>query len=184
MPSTETALEHLTFSLNMRADQLRARNFYCHAQAVGEKPQYTPYGSPLLYCRINQVWRDFDQKIEFEQRLQDVEPFSQQNRWRRRGLSIIPLKYGISYTFRPMNQGSAYVLAYKEDGSVLLHHGGVEMSQGMHTKMAQIAAEELGLAISQIRVATTNTSVIPNVSSTGASTGSELWSRLKVWYRS
>jgi xanthine dehydrogenase molybdopterin-binding subunit B len=80
-----------------------------------------------------------------------------------------------------MNQGSAYVLAYKEDGSVL-HHGGVEMSQGMHTKMAQIAAEELGLAISQIRVATTNTSVIPNVSSTGASTGSELWSRLKVWY--
>jgi hypothetical protein len=31
---TETALAHLTFSLNMRADQLRARNFYCHAQAV------------------------------------------------------------------------------------------------------------------------------------------------------
>jgi|GEM_PF-41183 len=171
---TETALEHLAFSLNMRPDELRALNFYRDGQAVGAKPQYTPYGSPLPYCRINQVWGDFKTKIDFEARLQSVQVFNKANRWRKRGLSIIPLKYGISYTFRPMNQGSAYVLAYKEDGSVLLHHGGVEMGQGMQTKMVQIAAEELGINMEMLRIGVTNTAVIPNVSSTGASTGSDL----------
>ncbi len=171
---TETALEHLAFQLKMRPDLLRQKNFYRDAQVGDPNPQRTPYGSPLPYCRINQVWHDFGQKIDFEERLQAVESFNQQNRWRKRGLSMIPLKYGVSYTYRPMNQGSAYVLAYKEDGSVLLHHGGVEMGQGMNTKMAQIAANELGLDIGMIRIATTSTAVIPNVSSTGASTGSDL----------
>jgi len=171
---TETALEHLAFQLNMRPDHLREQNFYKDAQSDNPVLQKTPYGSPLPYCRINQVWRDFGSKIDFEGRLQRVTTFNQQNRWRKRGLAMIPLKYGISYTYRPMNQGSAYVLAYKEDGSVMLNHGGIEMGQGMHTKMAQIAADELGLDIDMIRIATTNTAVIPNVSSTGASTGSDL----------
>ena len=39
--------------------------------------------------------------------------------------------------FCTFQQGSALVHIYS-DGSVLLSHGGVEMGQGIHTKMIQV----------------------------------------------
>jgi xanthine dehydrogenase/oxidase len=170
---TEAAIEQVAFELNIRPEVVREKNFY-EDGLVDKLPQLTPYGSKLVYNRINQVWGKFKEVINFDTRATAVATFNQGNRWKKRGISMIPLKYGISYTYRPMNQGSAYIMVYNLDGTVLLHHGGVEMGQGIHTKMAQIASIELGIPIEMIRIGSTNTSVIPNVSSTGASTGSDL----------
>jgi xanthine dehydrogenase/oxidase len=89
---------------------------------------------------------------------------------------MMPLKYGVSYTGPrgTLNQGGAYVIAYAGDGSVLLHHGGVEIGQGINTKMAQIAAETLGIDLELIRLANTDTQAISDASPTAASTGSDL----------
>ncbi|SDH50486.1 molybdopterin cofactor-binding domain-containing protein [Mucilaginibacter gossypii] len=170
---TEAAIERLAFELNMLPEDLRKKNFYPD-DLTGRTPMRTPYGSPFKYGRINQIWDKLRKTIDFDTRLDNVRTFNISSKWKKRGISMIPLKYGISYTFRPMNQGSAYVFAYKEDGSVLLHHGGVEMGQGLHTKMAQVAAIQLGINIERIKIGATNTAIIPNVSSTGASTGSDL----------
>ena len=68
------------------------------------------------------------------------------HRWRKRDLALIPTKFGLSYTALLMNQAGALIHIY-QDGSVLVSHGGVEMGQGLHTKMLQIAAEALEVSL-------------------------------------
>lgn len=77
-----------------------------------------------------------------EQRCQRV----QRCRYRKRGLAVLATKFGISFTFQPMNQAGATVSVYL-DGSVGLVHGGIEMGQGLHTKMCQVAAQALGVPL-------------------------------------
>lgn len=62
-----------------------------------------------------------------------------QNRYRKRGIGVVPTKFGIAFTSLFLNQAGALVLVYA-DGSVLLSHGGTEMGQGLHTKMIQVSA--------------------------------------------
>src|SRR5207342_888598 len=71
------------------------------------------------------------------------------------------------------NQAGALVLIYK-DGSVQVNHGGTEMGQGLHTKMLQIAADALGVALASVRIMPTRTDKVPNTSATAASSGSDL----------
>lgn len=62
---------------------------------------------------------------------------NRENRYKKKGLAIVPTKFGISFTALFLNQAGALVHVYT-DGSVLISHGGVEMGQGLHTKMIQV----------------------------------------------
>jgi xanthine dehydrogenase/oxidase len=167
----EEAIEHLAHKMGKLPEDIRETNFYRDA-TIGAWDE-TPYGQALRDCRIGQVWNDMKKKADFESRLDQVHAFNSENRWRKRGISMIPIKYGISYTFVTMNQGSAYIMVY-QDGSVVVHHGGVEMGQGLDTKIARITADFLGIDMDQIAVERSDTTTIPNASSTGASTGADL----------
>ena len=61
------------------------------------------------------------------------------------------------------------------DGTALVTHGGVEMGQGLHTKMAQVAAQELGIPLKNIFIAETSTDKVPNTSPTAASASSDIY---------
>jgi len=76
-------------------------------------------------------------QAHFAERQAAVDDFNKANRWRKRGLAVIPTKFGISFTTKFLNQGAALVHIYT-DGTVLVTHGGVEMGQGLHTKVAQV----------------------------------------------
>jgi xanthine dehydrogenase large subunit len=91
----------------------------------------------------------------------------------RRGIALTPLQFGISFTLAHMNQASALVNVY-QDGSILLNHGGTEMGQGLFVKVAQVVAEEFGVALDQVRPTATSTAMVPNASPTAASAGSDL----------
>jgi len=167
----EEAIEHLAYQLGIPPEVVRQLNFY--QDATIDSFDCTPYGQELRYCRINQVWKDLRENAHFDTRSQAVQAFNEANRWRKRGIAMAPIKYGVSYTYLPMNQASAQVLVYN-DGSVLVHHGGIEMGQGLDTKILQIAADTLGIPYDLIQIAYGDTSAVPNASSTGASTGADL----------
>lgn len=103
----------------------------------------------------------------------EIARWNSENPLIKRGLALTPVKFGISFTATQFNQAGALVNVYT-DASVQVNHGGTEMGQGLHTKVAQIVASELGLPLQDIRVSATDTSKIPNTSATAASSGFDL----------
>ena len=91
----------------------------------------------------------------------------------KRGLSLTPVKFGISFTATLFNQAGALVHVYT-DGSAQVNHGGTEMGQGLNTKIAQIVADELGIPFGRVLATAADTSKVPNASATAASAGTDL----------
>lgn len=100
---------------------------------------------------------------------------SSTNRWKKRGIAAVPTMYGIGFSggAQFLNQSGALILIYI-DGSVLLAHGGVEMGQGLHTKMIQVASKGLGIPTDLIHIKETSTDKVANTSPTAASFSSDL----------
>ena len=67
----------------------------------------------------------------------------------RRGIALTPVRFGISFTTSFLNQAGALINIYK-DGSILLNHGGTEMGPGVFVKVAQVAAEVLGVRLEDV----------------------------------
>ncbi|MFJ1708020.1 xanthine dehydrogenase molybdopterin binding subunit [Kitasatospora sp. NPDC088346] len=146
---------------------LRERNFY-------RKGQSTPYGQPVVHPeRITAVWRQVQENAGTAGRRREIAAFNAAHPHTKRALAVTALKFGISFNLTAFNQGGALVLVYK-DGSVLINHGGTEMGQGLHTKMLQVAATTLGIALHKVRLAPTRTDKVPNTSATAASAGTDL----------
>ncbi|HEY4640059.1 MAG TPA: molybdopterin cofactor-binding domain-containing protein [Thermoanaerobaculia bacterium] len=169
----EEAIEKIAYTCGMRAEDVRWKNMYIDGSK--RKYQMTPYAQKLDHCNIRDLWKRLMKSSDFEKRRDVVDKFNKKNRWRKRGLTMIPLKYGVGYQPRLLDQGVAYVAAYAADGSVQLQHGGAESGQGIDTKMMQIAAETLGIDMKIIHVAQTSTDTMPNATPTAASSGSDLF---------
>ena len=90
-----------------------------------------------------------------------VEEFNAKNKWRKRGIYILSNKYGIEIPVMFAHNGCLVHIFL--DGSVLISHGGIEMGQGLHTKMLQVVSTELGVPMTRIRVANTSNDKVPLV---------------------
>ena len=176
----EEAVEHAAHELGrrtgrtVRPEEIRRRNLYRSDPGMVDADA-THFGQPLWFCDLREQWDHLHESSEFAARAGRVEAFNRANRWRKRGISMVPLKYGIGFKQLPaMNTSTALVCVNRADGSVVVTHGGVEMGQGLHTKIAQVAAAELDLPLEYIRVAGNSTETIVNAPPTAASTGFDL----------
>ena len=86
----------------------------------------------------------------------------------KRGISLIPVRY---VHMIPETVFYAQIVIYHSDGSVAVSHGGIEMGQGINTKVAQVVASVLGIDMSYVTVKSANNFVSPNTSATDGSTG-------------
>ncbi|KAM4698824.1 aldehyde oxidase-like isoform 2-T2 [Rhinophrynus dorsalis] len=123
--------------------------------------------SNLLVC-----WNECMEKSSYQSRRLAIEDFNKHNYWKKKGLAIIPMKYPIGTYAKFFGQAAALVHIYT-DGSVLVSHGGVELGQGIHTKMLQVASRELQIPLSSIHLCETSTSVVPNAIVTGGSVSAD-----------
>jgi xanthine dehydrogenase/oxidase len=163
---TEAMMSEVADKLNMSQETFREINFYKAGQATHFNQTLTDWHFPTL-------WKDLLVSSEYEERRAQVDAFNTTSTYKKRGLCIIPTKYGLSFTARFLNQAGALVHIYT-DGSVLLTHGGVEMGQGLHTKMAQVCAEELQTNVENVFISETATNTVANTSATAASVSSDL----------
>jgi xanthine dehydrogenase large subunit len=91
----------------------------------------------------------------------------------KKGCAVMPICFGISFTATFLNQASALVHVYT-DGSVSITTGGVEMGQGLSSKIAAIASKALGIGWQRIKIESTNTTRIANMSASAASVTTDL----------
>lgn len=132
------------------------------------------YNQVLDDCASSRCFEEVKVSSDLENRRKDVEKFNMENRWRKRGISLVNTMFSIGFTPKYLNQATALVLVYR-DGAILISHGGVEMGQGLHTKMMQIASRVFEVPIDRIHVQETATDKVPNATSTAASVSSDLY---------
>jgi xanthine dehydrogenase large subunit len=165
----EEVIDRVARSLHLPPDVVRERNFY---HGAGET-NTTHYGQELYDNRLTRVWNEAKANANFAERTVAIAQFNQANSYKKRGLAITPVKFGISFNKTQYNQAGALILVYA-DGSIQLNHGGTEMGQGLHTKMLQVASQALGVGLDRFRMMPTSTDKVPNTSATAASSGSDL----------
>ncbi|KAH0792538.1 xanthine dehydrogenase-like [Histomonas meleagridis] len=162
----EAIIQHIADYLHKQPEEIRQLNLY-------KEGDQCPYGTKLIGCNNRKAWDYIIKATDYWKLKKEVEEFNRNNKYKKRGISINPLKYGISFTFGTLNQGGALVQVYK-DGTVLISHAGVEMGQGLHTKVAAVAAKALNIPIQYVRIDETSTAKVANTSPTAASTGTDI----------
>ncbi|KAI5301359.1 hypothetical protein KEM55_002266 [Ascosphaera atra] len=164
----ESFMSEIADHLQIPIEKFRRMNMY--NTKAGETTHFNQligdWHVPYMY---DQVLKESD----YERRRAEVDEYNRTHKWSKRGLTIVPTKFGISFTAVFLNQAGALVHCYR-DGSVLVAHGGIEMGQGLNTKMTMIAAEALGIPATDVYISETATNTVANTSPTAASAASDL----------
>ncbi len=177
----EAIMGDIARHLKMDALDVRMRNLYCDELLSGEQANdpkaarrdTTHYQMKVEDNILAPLLSKLEQTSDYRQRKQAITAWNAISPVLKRGLAITPVKFGISFTATLFNQAGALVHVYL-DGSVQVNHGGTEMGQGLHTKVSQIVADELGVAFDRVLCSASDTSKIPNASATAASAGTDL----------
>lgn len=164
----EAILGDIARALGLDALDVRLRNLYGTTER-----NVTHYQMAVEDNILHDLLPQLEQSANYRHRQAAIAAWNAANPVLKRGLAITPVKFGISFTATLFNQAGALVHVYT-DGSVQVNHGGTEMGQGLHTKVAQIVADELGVPLSRVLVTASDTSKVPNASATAASSGTDL----------
>ena len=186
-PQGMLTIENIIYSvsqyLNRPIDEIRKVNYYSSQNGLK-----TPYGQIVKNPRIEKILNEIKKLSNYNERIKEIKEFNlnqkNNNLPFRKGIAMMPAKFGISFNKPSLNQGGALVHVYS-DGSIRLNHGGTEMGQGLFIKVAQVVAKCFNVPIEQIHITSTNTAEVPNTSATAASSGSDLngmaaWNASKV----
>lgn len=132
-----------------------------------------PYGMPARGCRAGDCWQEAVARYGLEDIRERAEEFNASHALEKKGIALMPVCFGISFTNKTLNQGGALVHVYT-DGSVSVSTGAVEMGQGVKSKISEVAARVFSVNRDRIKVESTSTMRVANTSPTAASTGADL----------
>ena len=161
----ESAISHAAEKLGVNASHIQ------HINLINDGEEF-PYGQKAESDAVT-TWTQGDAKYDFARLQVEADDFNVDSKYLKKGVAVMPVCFGISFTKTPMNQARSLVHVYT-DGSVAVSTGAVEMGQGVNTKIAQVAAEVFSLPPERVKVHTTNTLRIANTSPTAASAAADL----------
>jgi len=161
----ESAIAHAADKLGVDRTLIQQRNL------IDDGDEF-PYGQ-IAESDARTTWQQANAEYDFARLKREADEFNASSNYLKKGVAVMPVCFGISFTKTPMNQARSLVHVYT-DGSVAVSTGAVEMGQGVNTKIAQVAAETFGLPIEKVKVHPTNTLRIANTSPTAASAAADL----------
>ncbi|MEK9833013.1 MAG: xanthine dehydrogenase molybdopterin binding subunit, partial [Rhodospirillaceae bacterium] len=164
----EAMLEHIARELGKSVDDIRAVNYY-----GTDDRNVTPYQQTVKDNIIVELTDRLRKEADFDATSVAIDAFNASHETLKKGLALMPVKFGISFNTPKLNQAGALVHVYA-DGSVHLNHGGTEMGQGLFTKVAQVVASVFQIDMDNVKISATRTDKVPNTSATAASSGSDL----------
>ncbi|MCB0595214.1 MAG: molybdopterin-dependent oxidoreductase [Lewinellaceae bacterium] len=162
----EAAIHHAARELGLEPMEIQQQNLIVDGQAF-------PYGQVIQDSEARNCWMDNLNRNDIRGLRKEIRQYNAAHRLSKKGLHLMPVCFGISFTNTMMNHARALVHVYS-DGSVGISTGAVEMGQGANTKMVQVAAREFGLRLEQVKIETTNTTRVANTSPSAASATSDL----------
>ncbi|XP_064938618.1 indole-3-acetaldehyde oxidase-like isoform X2 [Musa acuminata AAA Group] len=131
----ESVIEHVASFLSIDVNSVRKKNLHTYDSlmlyyegSAGDAPEYT---LPTMIDELASSASYFD-------RLEIIRHFNSCNKWRKRGISLVPVVYQV--VLRP-TPGKVSILT---DGSIVVEVGGIEIGQGLWTKVKQMTAFALG----------------------------------------
>ena len=161
----EAAIAKAADELGIEASKIQRKNLL----NTGDE---FPYGQ-IAQSEANECWLKAEELYNIQQLKKEIETFNNENKLYKKGMALMPVCFGISFTKTRMNQARALVHVYT-DGSVGISTGAVEMGQGVNTKILQVAAKIFSIDPAKIKIHTTNTWRIANTSPTAASAAADL----------
>ena len=162
----ESAIAKAASEIGVSARQIQEANL------LDENDTFS-YGQIAKKVEAKNTWYSAKNIFNSDALEQEVAYFNKNNTNFKKGLSFMPITFGISFTNTPMNHARALVHIYL-DGSVGISTAAVEMGQGVNTKMMQIAADAFSISIEKIKIETTNTTRVANTSPSAASSTADL----------
>lgn len=147
----EHVMEHIAAELKMDPVEVRMANY---RREDNDLPALIPL---------------FLEKVDYKKRQEDIKYFNDQNRWKKRGMRLANMAFPTAY----IGNYGALVSVYHGDGSVVVNIGGIEIGQGINTRVAQTAANELSIPVEKVAVLPAVNFATPNNFSTASSITSE-----------
>lgn len=166
----ETIVQEIAQSLKKDAWDIRRLNAYRDGDP---NRNMTPYGQIVRDHMIIETFDQLETTSNYRSRVAAIDAFNESSRVQVKGIAMSPIKFGISFTSKFLNQGNALVNVYT-DGTIQVSTGGTEMGQGLNTKIRQIVADQFGIDPNRVALMTTSTEKNNNTSPTAASAGTDL----------
>lgn len=161
---TEMMMERIASELKVPLNIIQQRNF------IGDGKKAI-CGQVITDCTLPTVWSTLMERSCYDSRLAICNQYNDHNLWRKKGIAITPVKYGMGWS--GYNAG-VQLGVDSNDGTVVICHSGCEIGQGINTKAAQAVAMALGIELSLVRVLSTSTDRVVNGGCTGGSGTSEV----------
>ena len=164
----ENIIERVAEFLDQDSLDVRLKNVY----GTNDR-NVTPYGQLFTGNHLTEIMEEMATSSDYRKRRDEIRARNQTDQLFLHGLAMTPVKFGISFTSKFLNQSNALVNVYT-DGTVQVSTGGTEMGQGLNTKIRQLVADEFGIPYGDVIVMPTSTEKNNNTSPTAASAGTDL----------
>lgn len=123
---TEYVLQHLAYASGKNPVDLKRQNFLKNGDKLLE-------GATIKDCNIGPITEQLMSNAAYSDRAAAVDQFNKDNRWRKRGISVVPMRFAVHWRNGNYN---CLVAIFHEGGTIAVTHGGIELGQGINTKVA------------------------------------------------